>query len=126
MAIKPEDRPKLIGLAVALVGVLAYVLIALVPKLTAGATPAPHVDPPPAALTAASTTASPIPGQVSGTDASGVLPDEDSAPIPPAPSRDSFTPPPASHTPPPVAQAPAPPRPAPMAPAGSKGVPGVG
>ena len=107
MAIKPEDKPKLIGLIVALGGVLAYVLIALVPKLTAGASEAPHNDPPPPALTAASATASGTTGQSGTGEASAALPDEDSAPIPQPPARDSFTPPPAaSHAPMAVAAAP--------------------
>ena len=49
MAIKPEDKPKLIGLVVALLGVLAYVLIAFVPKLMGGAPePSKSDSPPPA------------------------------------------------------------------------------
>jgi len=101
MAIKPEDKPKLIGLVVALLGVVAYVLIFLVPRITATATPAPKVDPPPP-LAAASATAPAGAPAVQG-EASAALPDEDTAPIPAPPGRDSFTPPPASsHAPTPV------------------------
>src|SRR4051812_42948713 len=93
MAVKPEDRPKLIGLVVALVGVIAYVLIALVPKMTAKAAGAPTDTATP--VTAASATApaggAPRPGGAG--EASATLPDEDMAPIPPSPMRDSFTPP---------------------------------
>ena len=106
MSIKPEDRPKLIGLVAGLVGVLAYVLIVLVPRLTAGAAPAPKLDPP-AALTAAS-----APGQAPGAgtpaagDASAALPDDDTAPVPAIVARDTFTPPPATAPAPPPAPSP--------------------
>lgn len=92
MAIKPEDRPKLIGLIVALLGVIVYVVVALVPRLAAAAAPAAHVDSPPPALTSASATTT-AGQQTTGGDASAALPDEDNAPVPPAPSRDTFTPP---------------------------------
>lgn len=96
MAIKPEDKPKLIGLIVALVGVLAYVLIVFVPKLTAGGTEQAKSDaPPPALTTVAANTTTPATGQSPIGQASAVLPDEDNVPIPPPPARDSFTPPPA-------------------------------
>ena len=103
MAIKPEERPKLIGLVVALIGVVAYVLLVVVPKITASAAPAPRPDGPPA-LTAASAGTSGA-GGAGSSEASGALPDEDIAPIPPSPKRDTFTPPSASGHASPQAQA---------------------
>jgi hypothetical protein len=92
MAIKPEDKPKLVGLIVGLVGVLAYVLIALVPKLMAGNQSNAHLDTPPPALTTASATSTTA-AQTPAGDASAAIPDDDDLGVPPAP-RDSFTPPP--------------------------------
>ena len=93
MAIKAEDRPKLIGLLVGIVGVIAYVLVVLVPKLSATAAPAPHTDAP-TTLTAASATVPAQSAAAASGDASAVVPDSDEAPIPAPPHRDSFTPPP--------------------------------
>jgi hypothetical protein len=96
MGIKPEDKPKVIGLIVGLAGVLAYVLIALVPKLMAGNQSNQHLDAPPA-LTAASATSTTAP-QTAMTDPSAAIPDDDNLGVPPPP-RDSFTPPPTAAKP---------------------------
>jgi len=92
MAIKPEDKPKLIGLILGLVGVLVYVLIALVPKLMAGNQSNQHLDTGPPALTAASATTT-TGTQASAGDASAAIPDDDDLGVPPPP-KDSFAPPP--------------------------------
>jgi hypothetical protein len=122
MAIKPEDKPKVIGLIAGLVGVLAYVLIALVPKLMAGNQSNQHADAPPPALTAASAT-SITTAQAPAGDASAAVPDDDNLGVPPPP-RDSFAPPPS------VAKAPNAPPPAlgqkPGAPAVATAEPGGG
>ncbi|HLJ54547.1 MAG TPA: hypothetical protein VKT77_05860 [Chthonomonadaceae bacterium] len=102
MAIKPEDKPKLIGLAVALVCVFGYVLIVLVPKLTAGASPAAHTDAPPPLTTAAAQSPA-QPGPSANGEASAAIPDDETAPVPP-PSRDTFMPPPAGTPQPPPGQ----------------------
>ena len=94
MSSKPEDRPKLIGLLVAIVGVFLYVLITLVPKLTGAQTAPPAAPAPPPALAAASV-GTPG-GNTALTSPSGTaspLPNEESDKVPPAPAHDLFTPP---------------------------------
>ncbi len=105
MAINPQDRPKLIGLSVALAGVFGYVLFALVPRLMAGGGGVSHSDQPPPPLTSVSATTAASPAATS--DASAALPDQDMAPVPASPVRDSFEPPPAASHPAAPAQQPA-------------------
>lgn len=122
----------MIGLLVAIVGVIVYVLITLVPKLT-GAQSAPPAEPaaPPPALASASVstpTGTAAANQQAATTAP--LSDDETAAIPAAPAHDSFTPPVGdkSHPPPtPPASQPAPAaKPAASAPNGAGGAAGGG
>ena len=92
MTIKPEDKPKMIGLGVAIFGVIAYLLITFIPKI-GGDKPADSTTP--GATPASATVATPATNAVDP-----AMSDLESDIVPPQPRTDIFQPPRGSAKPP--------------------------
>ena len=86
MTIKPEDKPKMAGLGVAIVGVLAYLLITFIPKMAGEKPPETTVPNATQASVAGGT-----PAPAAGVDS--VMNDLESDIVPPQPKIDIFQPP---------------------------------
>ncbi len=86
MTIKPEDKPKMMGLGVAIVGVFAYLLITFIPKIAGEKPPETTVPNATQASVAGGT-----PAPAAGVDS--VMNDLESDTVPPQPKIDIFQPP---------------------------------
>ena len=96
MKVKPEDKPKLIGIGFALLGAVIYMLITLIPKLSSN----PNAPADPATGAAQNVAANGAPPQAAPPLSDKDVQELESDVVPQTPSKDIFAPPRGSAKPP--------------------------